>query len=100
MRPMVPARKAMSAVLGDLGFERGDLLSDFVERWEEAVGREVASHCRPQGLRGHVLEVRVESSVWCHQLQYRKAELLEGIRRLWGARSPGDLYFSVGRLRS
>jgi len=97
---MVSARNALSAVLGDLGFERGDLLSDFVARWEEAVGAHMAAHCRPEGLRGRVLEIRVESSVWCHQLQYRKAELLEGMRRIWGARSPEDLYFLVGQLRS
>jgi len=64
--------------------------------WEEAVGPEIASHCQPSALRGAVLEVTVDSSVWSQHLQMRRDEILEGLRGALGADAPADLRFRVG----
>ena len=64
--------------------------------WEEAVGPEIASHCQPSALRGAVLEVTVDSSVWSQHLQMRRDEILEGLRDALGADAPADLRFRVG----
>jgi predicted nucleic acid-binding Zn ribbon protein len=64
--------------------------------WEEAVGMEVADHCEPSALRGEVLEVRVDSSVWSQHLQMRREEILDALRAALGADAPGDLRFRVG----
>jgi len=64
--------------------------------WEQAVGAEIAAHCRPSALRGGVLEVTVDSSVWCQQLQMRRDEILGGLRSALGADAPADLRFRVG----
>ena len=64
--------------------------------WEEAVGVEIASHCQPSALRGAVLEVTVDSSVWSQHLQMRRDEILEGLRGALGADAPADLRFRVG----
>jgi predicted nucleic acid-binding Zn ribbon protein len=64
--------------------------------WEEAVGSEVASHCQPSALRGGVLEVTVDSSVWCQHLQMRREGILQGLHSVLGADAPRDLRFRVG----
>ena len=66
------------------------------QRWEEAVGQEIADHCIPISLRGGVLEARVESSVWSQQLQPRRPEILAGLRRVFGDEAPTDVRFRVG----
>jgi predicted nucleic acid-binding Zn ribbon protein len=64
--------------------------------WERAVGAEIAEHCRPTALRGGVLEVTVDSSVWSQHLQMRRDEMLGGLRSALGPDAPADLRFRVG----
>jgi predicted nucleic acid-binding Zn ribbon protein len=64
--------------------------------WEEVVGSEIAGHARPSALRGEVLEVTVDSSVWSQHLQLRRVEVLEGLRAALGSGAPADLRFRVG----
>jgi predicted nucleic acid-binding Zn ribbon protein len=83
-------------VLRDLGLDTSARVVRVAERWEEAVGTEVARHCRPTALRGDKLEASVDSSVWCQQLQLRVPEILAELRRLLGDDAPSDLWFRVG----
>jgi predicted nucleic acid-binding Zn ribbon protein len=86
----------MGQVLGELGLEAAAAAFQVGQRWEEAVGPDVARHARPAGLRGNVLEVVVDSSVWSQQLQLQRREILSALRELLGEAAPGDLRFRVG----
>jgi predicted nucleic acid-binding Zn ribbon protein len=83
-------------VLEDMGLDAAAAAFRVGERWEAAVGPEIAGHCRPVGLRGGVLEVVVDSSVWCQQLQLLRPGILEALRRELGEDAPGDLRLRVG----
>ena len=83
-------------VLDDLGLGDSLRVVRVAQRWEEAVGAEVARHCRPALFRGEVLEAEVDSSAWAQQLKLRQPELLAALRRLLGEDAPGDLRFRVG----
>lgn len=83
-------------VLGDLGLEASARALRVAERWEALVGAEAARHSRPTGIRADVLEVTVDSSVWCQQLQMRRPELLASLREALGADAPRDLWLRVG----
>jgi predicted nucleic acid-binding Zn ribbon protein len=63
--------------------------------WEAAVGSEIAAHCQPSALRGGVLEVSVDSSVWSQHLQMRREEILDALRSELGADAPADLRFRL-----
>ena len=63
---------------------------------EEAVGADVARHSRPVGIRADVLEVEVDSSVWCQQLQLNRTEILSALASVLGDDAPADLRFRVG----
>ena len=83
-------------VLKDLGFDETVRILRVAERWEEAVGSEIARHCQPVALRGERLEASVDSSVWCQQLQLQVPEILGALREVFGEEAPTQLWFRVG----
>ena len=83
-------------VLEDLGLEEAARIVRVAERWEEAVGPEVALHCQPVALRGATLEASVDSSAWCQQLRLMSPEILAGLRRVFGSDAPTRLHLRVG----
>ncbi len=87
--------KLVPQVLRELGFDASARVVRVAERWQEAVGPEVASHSRPTALRADRLEVSVDSSVWCQQLQLRAPELLAALRRVLGDDAPSALWFRI-----
>jgi len=91
-----PLGALVARVLEDLGAGDGARVMRIAERWEEAVGVEVAAHCRPTALRGGVLEVSVDSSVWCQQLQLRGPEIIEALSATLPTEAPSELWFRVG----
>ena len=91
-----PIGLLLPQVMNDLGLTDTARVMQIAARWEEAVGREIAKHCRPTALRGELLEATVDSSVWCQQLQLRVPEILEGLRRVLGKEAPSDLRMRVG----
>ena len=89
----------LGRVLGDLGLDGVAKAHQIGAHWEDVVGKHVAAHCRPLGLRGDVLEVDVDSPVWSQQLQLRKPELLAALERRFGGDAPRELHFQVGYAR-
>lgn len=83
-------------VLKDLGLETSARVLRISERWEEAVGVEIAAHCQPTALRGDVLEASVDSSVWCQQLQLRVPEILAALERVAGVDAPKEIWLRIG----
>jgi len=82
-------------VLADLGAGATARAVRIADHWREAVGSEVADHSRPVGVRGDVLEVSVDSSVWCQQLQLRTPEILAGLQRTVGDDAPARVWLRV-----
>jgi predicted nucleic acid-binding Zn ribbon protein len=88
--PLVPR------VLRELGVEGAAAVLEVAESWEDVVGAEAAAHSRPVLLRGTVLEVEVDSSVWSQQLQMRRPEILARLRERLGSAAPRDLRLRIG----
>jgi len=86
----------LGQVLDELGLEVASQAFRAGELWAEAVGPDVAAHSRPVGLRGGVLEVSVDSSVWCQQLQLKRRDILAALADRMGDDSPQDLRFRLG----
>jgi len=88
---------ALPRVLDELGLGSANDAMRLAEAWPRAVGAEVAQHAVPDVLRGDVLDVTVDSSVWCQQLQLRQLELVGALRTALGEGAPRELRFRVGR---
>ncbi len=91
-----PLGTLVAQVLEDIGAGDSARVLRIAERWEAAVGAEIAAHCRPTALRGSVLEASVDSSVWCQQLQLRSPEILAALRAALPDEAPSELWFRVG----
>jgi predicted nucleic acid-binding Zn ribbon protein len=91
-----PIGGVVGKVLDELGLDAAQEAFRIGELWEEAVGPDVARHCRPVAVRGHVLEAEVDSSVWCQQLQMEREALLAALRETLGPSAPTDLRLRVG----
>jgi predicted nucleic acid-binding Zn ribbon protein len=89
----------VNRVLADLGAGATARAVRIADRWEEAVGREIADHSQPVAIRGEVLEVSVDTSVWCQQLQLRTPEILAALRRVVGEDAPSEVWLCLGRGR-
>ena len=48
-------------------------------QWKEIVGEDVAKHCFPEKLNSGKLYIKVDSPIWCQQLDMLKEELKEKI---------------------
>ena len=92
-------RSLVPQVLEDLGVGGATRVVQVAESWAEAVGPEIAAHCRPVLFKKDTLEVHVDSSVWCQQLQMEREQLLASLRETLGSGAPSDLRFRVGYTR-
>lgn len=90
---------AVGRVLGELGLDSVAKAHRIGQVWTQAVGEQIAAHCRPVGVRGEVLELVVDSPVWSQQLALRKPELLAALARALGGDAPRELHFAVGYVR-
>ena len=86
-------------MLEELGFDGAARILRIAERWEEAVGPEIARHCQPAALRDGMLEATVDSSAWCQELQLQRREILAALRRVAGDDAPAELWLRVGAER-
>ena len=85
------------SLLEDLGFESTRVLTRIVEHWETIAGQDVARHARPAAIRGQVLEVEAEASVWVQTLRLRAPEILGRLAAALGAEAPRELWIRIGR---
>lgn len=66
--------------------------------WDSAVGAAVAENTRPAAFRGRLLLVHVTSSVWLHQLQFMKQDLVAKINAACQKQLVEDITFKIGPL--
>jgi hypothetical protein len=66
--------------------------------WAEAVGPQIAAQTLPEQIRRGVLSVKVASSVWMHQLQFLKKDIIQKFNGLYGEGTVQSLHFSIGEV--
>ena len=68
--------------------------------WYKVTGPQIAAQTQPQKLRGGTLFVKVSTSVWMHQLQFMKQEIIDKINESLGRETIKNIYFSIGEISS
>ncbi len=66
--------------------------------WNHTVGATIAENTQPAAFKGRLLLVHVSSSVWVHELQFRKQELIEKVNAACGKNLIEDITFKIGPL--
>ena len=85
-------------VLEDLGLDRAGGALRLLQIWDEALGPELAPHCRPDGVRGDVLHARVADSAWMQRLQLEKPRILARLEAALGQPAARDLRLRIGEI--
>lgn len=66
--------------------------------WNSVVGEAVANNSKPAEFKGKILVVHVSSSVWMHELQYYKQDMIKKINKILGKDLICDIKFRIGAL--
>jgi len=110
--------RTISRLLAERGWETTVAVHGVVGRWDEIVGKEVATHCRPERFADGILTVVADSTAWATQVRLLAPALVrrlneelgdgtvkrvsvfgptapswrKGHRRIFGERGPRDTY--------
>ncbi|HTO54043.1 MAG TPA: DUF721 domain-containing protein [Myxococcota bacterium] len=69
-----------------------------IRAWDEALGPEFRSHCRPDGVRNGVIHARVSDSAWMQRVQLEKPRIFARLRAQLGEKTPTQLRLRIGPL--
>ena len=64
--------------------------------WDSTVGDVISKNAKPAAFKGRILLVYVTSSIWVHQLQFLKAEMIAKLNEALGKSLIDDLKFKIG----
>ena len=64
-----------------------------IEQWNEIVGDQISKISVPDKIENHVLRVKVNSSVWRHELSLRKKEIIDKINSTFKEEIVKDIIF-------
>ena len=68
--------------------------------WDDALGPELAPHCRPEGIRRGVVTASVRDSAWMQRLQMEKPGILERLRAALDSDEDLDLRLRIGPIET
>jgi len=71
-------------------------LPQVFEIWNQIVGESVSKNAQPSAFKGRLLLVEVNSSVWMHQLQFLKEDIIRKINETMGEEVVEDIKFKIG----
>ncbi|MBU0700008.1 DUF721 domain-containing protein [bacterium] len=69
--------------------------SSVIQKWPEIVGRIISSHTQPLRIKGRILFVGVDSSIWANELSLLKMQIISDLNKTIGQDMIGDIYFKV-----
>ena len=67
-----------------------------IDAWNLAVGPQIRAKAQPDRLREDVLYVRVSTSVWMHELQFMKQDIIEKLNEILGTAAVSQIRFFIG----
>jgi predicted nucleic acid-binding Zn ribbon protein len=95
--PALPMEKLVPAVVDRLGLGERLRQSQVCFDWPEIVGKDIAKHAQPIGLRNQLLIVAVDHPGWLQELsRYHKPLLLQKVRDRIGKAAVKDIVFRIG----
>jgi len=77
----IPINNVLHSALQQFNLVEGFQRYQFVARWSEIVGEEIAKRTKPDCLRGNTLVIRVCNSAWAQELSFQKDLILNRLQR-------------------
>ena len=95
-RQLQPIGDVLARILKKAGVQVPVEDNRLKDAWKKTVGTMIAAQTSPDRIKGGTLIVKVSTSIWMHQLQFLKQDILEKIQSQWTAEPVERLHFSVG----
>jgi predicted nucleic acid-binding Zn ribbon protein len=71
-----------------------------IDAWNRAVGSQISSKAQPDRLRDDVLYVRVSTSVWMHELQFMKQDIIAKLNGTLEGSPVTQIRFFIGEVEA
>ncbi len=71
-----------------------------IDAWNRAVGPQIGSKAQPDRLRDDVLYVRVTTSVWMHELQFMKQDIIAKLNGIMEGNPVTQIRFFIGEVEA
>ncbi len=71
-----------------------------VEAWNRAVGFQISSKAQPDRLKDGILYVRVATSVWMHELQFMKQDIITKLNGIHKGSPVAQIRFFIGEVEA
>jgi len=98
-RPL-PITRLLDETLKNLGMEVKLKQHRVWSLWGDVVGPAISAHAQPSGVRDSRLFVAVEDSLWLHQLNYLKHQILVELNNKLGKAALREIVLRVGEVKS
>jgi hypothetical protein len=93
-----PLGATLARWISDSGLARRYAMKDLYSAWQETVGKD-ASHCQIVGVKKGVVHVVVDSAACLHEMaNFRKPEIIAGLRKTKGLEKIHNIEFRLGTL--
>jgi predicted nucleic acid-binding Zn ribbon protein len=79
-----PLRGSLEALLDDLGSAPVRETNSLLTRWPEIVGRDLAAHSQPVGVRNGVLVVQADDPAYADHLAWQERPLVQRLAAVLG----------------
>ena len=91
-----PLGRMITKIIESLG-DKGKLgEEEIMSAWQNAVGKQAASHSRPVSFKRATLIVNVDGSSWLYELSTRKKETLKKLDKGLAGKKVKDIRFRIG----
>ena len=97
-RPL-PITRVLDETLKNLGVEVKLKQHRVWSLWDEVVGPAISAHAQPRAVRDGCLFVAVEDSLWLHQLNYLKHQILTELNSKLGKAGLRQIVLRVGEVK-
>jgi len=91
-----PIGQVLESILDQCRSDSGGGILQLVHVWKSVVGQPISDNAKPFAVKGSLLLVHVSSSVWLHQLQFLKTDLLEKLNHGLKNERIEDIKFKIG----
>jgi hypothetical protein len=71
-----------------------------IDAWNRAAGPQIGAKAQPDRLREGVLYVRVATSVWMHELQFMKQDIISKLNGILGETKVSQIRFFIGEVEA
>lgn len=88
----------LQKTLKHLNISRDFMNQNILNAWNKAVGPQISAQTHPDRLKKNTLFVKVSNSIWMHQLQFMKSDIIDKTNNVLGKEIIKNIYFSVGML--